>query len=174
MESKTIYECSPLAKDPGRRLSPLAPNMKFIFRDGPHKYRTVQKNFWKSTKDTFKNFLDKLVTGKRSFARLCETSHKLSALFMLKQCEVPVSAQAFATILRNLHYAEQRFDSRSLPLFRLFSLLPVVISVLEELAASGTLEERKWAVKLLKEFGGPEGFEKACHVIKDLKPSRFK
>ena len=71
------------------------------------------------------------MTGKRSFARLCETSNKFSALFMAKQHEVPMSAKAFATTLRNLHYAEQRFDSRSLPLFRLFQLLPVVIGTLE-------------------------------------------
>ena len=87
---------------------------------------------------------------------------------MAKQHEVPMSAKAFATTLRNLHYAEQRFDSRSLPLFRLFQLLPVVIDTLEELAGQGTLDERKWAAALLAEFGGPAGFEKVGHLMNDF------
>ena len=56
-------------------------------------------------------------------------------------------------LISNLAYAEQRFDSRSRPLFRFFSMFPLHIEVLERVAQMGG-HHQKWAKDLLLDCSG--------------------
>lgn len=66
-----------------------------------------------------------------------------------------VDAITFSQTLNNFSQKECRFDSRSEPMFRLFYLLPLVIDLLEKLAASDS-----WARDLVRKFGGPAGYSR--------------
>ena len=77
-----------------------------------------------------------------------------------KQLPAVLQAPAFAEIIRNLSYAEQRFDSRSEPLFRFFSLITMAIEALRELWEAGEYVERVWARDLLTVMGGEEGYDR--------------
>jgi hypothetical protein len=58
----------------------------------------------------------------------------------------------FTKILRSFGYAEQRFNSRSEPFFKLFLLLPTAIDALAELGD-------KWSRSILNTLGGAHGYD---------------
>lgn len=107
-------------------------------------------------------FLEALVTGPRSLASLLETNCRYRKLFEESQAEEKgETGLGFAKTIRNLAYAEQRYDSRARPLFRLFTLLPVAIDTLQKLTQSSAPSERESvqvAKDLLEQFSGDSGF----------------
>jgi hypothetical protein len=98
--------------------------------------------------DVARNTLDDLVTGKRSLAAMLRDSRKYQQVFQAVQ-KVERDrdhASTFAKLIKDLHFADQRFDSRSRPLFRLFQLLPVAIEALAALAGSmDDKDDQLWA-----------------------------
>ncbi|CAE7033689.1 unnamed protein product [Symbiodinium sp. CCMP2592] len=166
-EQRVLYNVSP-ARPGGfsNGEEPLFKNLALIARDRPHRFRSVQKGFWSHVGLEIKEFLDALVVGPRSLARLMETSRKFSLLFEAKQRESKArnvhDAPAFAGVLRNLQFSESRFSSRTKPLFRLFRLLPEVIQTLAEISswkAQAEKDEADWATALLEKWGGDKGYE---------------
>jgi hypothetical protein len=151
-EAKALWECSPRAKTDACKADPYFKNLHYIFRDAPHKHRSVQKNFWDNLAKPLKDFLDVLVTGDRSLLKLIEQSRKFSIIFERCQRAVPVEARVFSKILRSFGYAEQRFNSRSEPFFKLFLLLPTAVDALAELGDS-------WSRTILNTLGGAHGYD---------------
>lgn len=152
-ESKAIWELSAQAQDPARRADPFFKALHFIFRDAPHLYRSVQKALWEDIDADIHSFLELLVTGNRSLLKLMESSRKFSLIFERKQKEAPLDTRAFAKVLRSFGYAEQRFNSRSEPMLKLFKLLPIAIDSLVDLGD-------EWAATLLSSFAGAAGYER--------------
>ena len=70
------------------------------------------------------------------------------------------SAQKFAKEIRHLSYAEHRYDSRSRPLFRLFTLLPVAIEALQTMSMVPDSDDAKLAGDILELFSGEIGFQR--------------
>ena len=150
------------------------PNLSIVSADPAHKMRSVQRGMWKPLDDLCEGFMADLINGDRSFARLMESSRKYSLEFERQQrlakieeltailagSDAADSAVAFAGVVRNLAYAEQRFDSRSRPLLIFFSNFPVAVKTLAELASTGDRDDRAWAKALLLKFSGPAGFSR--------------
>ncbi len=115
--------------------------------------------FWANVEAPVEQLLDKLVTGKRSFLKMLENSNRFSLLFQEAQKDAGVDSRAFGHILKNFAYAEQRFDSRSVPLFKFFQLLPIAIRALVKLnvASRGDADE-EWAADILSKITGPTGY----------------
>eukprot|EP00438_Fugacium_kawagutii_P008653 Skav201130 [mRNA] locus=scaffold4373:194633:196390:+ [translate_table: standard] len=169
-EQRALYEASPLATT----LSDCAvqdvlfPEAALISRDRAHRCRSIDKGFWRTLPSVFQDFLAKLITGERSFAKMVATSSKFQRLFVQKQKDSKESSEdgpGFAKLLKNLSFADHRFDSRKKPLFRLFKLLPVAISCLEAIAADPVssafdVEDAKWAASLLQDFEGDAGYNR--------------
>ena len=80
-EQRALFECSPIAPDAANRADPVFPNLVDISRDRAHKWRSIQKGIWKGIDDDVRLFLDELVTGEGSFARMLQTSRKFRILF---------------------------------------------------------------------------------------------
>jgi hypothetical protein len=80
-EQRALYDASPGTLDPSCRADPFFPNLVDISRDRAHKWRSVQKGIWKNVDSDIKIFLDELVTGERSLARMLQTSRKYQVLF---------------------------------------------------------------------------------------------
>ena len=171
-EVKCLYEASSQAQDAARKADPVFPNLAYIFRDAPHRHRSVQKRFWNDLGESLRAMLRRLIDGDRSLAKMMGSSRKLSLVFEDKQraalMALSQEAQAanqvmrgpeFDQVLRHFQYAEQRFDSRSMPLFKIFKLLPVALDAVEEIARSGDAAEVAWAIQLLDQHAGPEGYE---------------
>ena len=169
-EQRALYEASPLATTLSdcSQQDVLFPAAVLITRDRAHRCRSVDKGFWKSIPPVFQEFLAKMITGERSFAKMVATSAKFQRLFVRKQLESKESSEdgpAFAKLLRSLSFADHRFDSRKRPLFRLFKLLPIAINCLEAIAADPVtsvfdVEDAKWASSLLEDFAGDAGFNR--------------
>ena len=132
-EQKALHLCAP---PPGAATGPPAmvqsavfPNLLYITRDRAHRMRSVQRGTWDSMRSYVKEFLDLLVTGKHSLAKTIENSRKFSMIWEDSQRELREggSIDVFSQTLRNMSYAEQRFDSRSQPLFVIFSMIPVAV-----------------------------------------------
>jgi hypothetical protein len=143
---------------------PLFPRLRHTTRDRAHRFRSVQKGMWQTACELAGGFLSALITGEQSLARMLETSRKYSLIFERVQREQriqdPTDANLFAKTLRNFQFKDSRFDSRSRPLLTLLSMLPVVISTLQLLLHEGDDGDRRWALKLLRQFGGEEGFDR--------------
>jgi hypothetical protein len=136
-ECRAIYECSKAAKDPARAADPLFPRLRYIFRDACHRLRSVQRKFWADLEADVKILFDLLVTGQNSFSKVLRRSRRFSLEFEAAQRAAKVAGLdvfTFEKIVRNLSYAEQRFDSRTEPLLRIFKLLPVIMDTLERCA----------------------------------------
>jgi hypothetical protein len=163
---KAMFELSPLAQDAGGN-APLFPNLRHISRDRAHRFRSVQKGTWAAANEMADGFLDSLVTGEQSIARMLETSRKYSLVFERVQQEQriadPINAALFAKTLRNFAFKDARFDSRSKPLMKLLSALPLVISTLCKLGNEGDDGDRRWARKMIKQFSGDAGYDR--HAI---------
>jgi hypothetical protein len=95
---------------------------------------------------------------------MLETSRKYSLVFERVQREQriadPIHAALFAKTLRNFAFKDARFDSRSKPLMKLLSALPLVISTLSKLCEEGDDDDRRWAKKMLKQFSGDAGYDR--------------
>ena len=145
----------------------LFPNCRMITRDRAHRARSVDKMFWKSIPDKFQKWLQTLVTGERSLARLIETSEKWQKAFWRKQKSAlddrdeRATAFAFAGMLRSFAFADHRFDSRKRPLFRMFRLFWICLDVLEEASSATELfdrDDRRWATEVLQMLSGDSGY----------------
>ena len=101
--------------------------------------RAVQKHTWATVSKMCDGLLDVFVTGEGSIARVLETSRKLSLIFE------QVQAGEFARNLRNFAFALQRFDSASLPLFKILKMLPCVFRFLVKVAALDDVDDASWA-----------------------------
>ncbi|HIJ51479.1 MAG TPA: hypothetical protein HPP54_10615 [Nitrospinae bacterium] len=92
-EVKAAYESTQLAKEACRAADPLFPQCRYIFRDVPHRYRSVQKAFWAKVDEPVRNFLNIIVnhsgSADRSFLSLLQHSRRLQLLFMEKQAKKP-------------------------------------------------------------------------------------
>lgn len=175
-EQRALFDMSPAGQELGAEGPPLFPNLVLISRDRAHRFRSVQKGTWNLARllgfidnqlptsarihgcylaltrhqvsDVVRNTLDDLVTGKRSLAAMLRDSRKYQQVFQAVQ-KVERDrdiASTFADIIKDLRFADQRFDSRSRPLFRLFQLLPVAIEALAALAGSmGDKDDQLWA-----------------------------
>ena len=168
-EQRALYEASPhIEALAGRPVAQaLFKNSLLITRDRSHRLQSVDRFFFNTLPPTFKEFMDKLVTGPRSLCKMMQTSTKFSKLFKAKQADAAAAEDSatFARSLKNFSYAEQRFDSRKRPLFRLFTLLGVAIDCLEEIASAGSgygKDDRAFAASLLEDFGGDTGY---CRVV---------
>ena len=73
-EQRGLFETSASAPRPANRVNPFFPNLSEIDRDTPHWWRSVQKGLWKSLEEDLLSFLQELVTGAGSLARMLNTS----------------------------------------------------------------------------------------------------
>ena len=170
-EQRAAYECSPhvgeLVGVPGRE--PLFPNCALITRDRAHRVRSVQKLFFKKLPPVFRRFINGLMLGKRSLCTLIEQSEKFGKAFIDKQKEFRSAAAAegietvtgFSQLIKSMSFADHRFDSRIRPLHRLFRLLMVVLSMLEDIASGRgpwQPEDKTFAKELLLQLSGDQGY----------------
>jgi len=153
-EQKGLVLLSPSNTEYGATEPALFPNLVLISRDRAHRYRSVQKGVWSQVSRTLNETLEDLVSGPRSLARMLETSRKYRQCFQKAQEPYlrgkdglePDDGTGFSRVIQNLAFAEQRFDSRARPLFRLFQLLPAAIDALAALTGSeGDIGDRNWA-----------------------------
>ncbi|MCP4241422.1 MAG: hypothetical protein GY772_12755, partial [bacterium] len=171
-EQRALYALSP-SPPPGGQAPPAGgeapgeaalffPNLNFITRDRAHRLRSVQRGAWDHMADYVKDFLNTLVTGEGSLARVLSHSRKLSLFWEEAQRERnrEGALDTFARVVRNVHYAEQRFDSRSAPLFTIFSMLPTVIRFLQICAKKGDRADHTWAENLLRQLAGDTGYDR--------------
>jgi hypothetical protein len=68
--------------------------------------------------------------------------------------------QVFAKTLRNMSFADHRFNSRSEPLFRVFKLFPEAVAAARMLSETGDIADRAWAENFLTQLAGEEGFDR--------------
>ena len=162
-EQKACYEASPAAQDPANRDNPLFKHLDDIGRDRAHKWRSIMKLVWANIDAPIREFLDELVTGDGSFARMLQTSSKYNLLFQDLQRKAKMNvtdAFTFCNLIKNLSHKEARYDSRTEPLFRLFKLLPIAFETLLVLASSTDVDDKKRSKILLRTFAGPTGYDK--------------
>lgn len=69
-----------------------------------------------------------------------------------------MEAREFANFMAHFSYAEPRFDSRTLPLFRFFKLMPVALEVAQQFA-SGDGKEAVVCKGFLMAFQGHAGYD---------------
>ena len=159
-----IFNCSRSNPEGVAPADVLFPNLVMISRDRPHRFRSAQRGFWNQLDADVLSLLEELVTGQRSLCRLLETSRKFSLLFEHNQkrdrANHVYTGPDFARVLRTFQYAEQRFNSRSKPLFRIFRLLPTVIQTLSDITSmTDDPADSSWAESLLQRFAGIQGYE---------------
>jgi hypothetical protein len=73
-EQKALFLLSPLGVEGGE--SAFFPNLRHILRDRAHRMRSCQKGSWEVFDQMCHGMLSKLITGKRSFARMLRQSRK--------------------------------------------------------------------------------------------------
>lgn len=89
VEQKALFECSPGALDREHAVAPFFPNLTEISRDKAHRLRSMQRGVWVSVDEEIRTFLDELVTGEGSLARMLQTSKKYQMVFQAasgRQC----------------------------------------------------------------------------------------
>ena len=80
-EQGALYECSPSAPAAEFRVSPTFPNLMEITRDRAHKLRSVQKGVWSHLAKDLNTFMDELVSGEHSLAKMLNDSKNASGYF---------------------------------------------------------------------------------------------
>ena len=80
-EQHALHECTPGKKEYTGDI--LCPNCTEVSRDRAHRLRSVQKGVWREQEDDLRAFLDLLVTGERSLARMLQTSEKFQNVFQV-------------------------------------------------------------------------------------------
>ena len=91
-EQKALYECSPGKLDYEDDAIFLA--MTEISRDRAHRWRSVQKGAWRSLDADLRAFMDSLVTGEHSLARMLQTSKKYQMVFQVESSSKAAIAAA--------------------------------------------------------------------------------
>ena len=135
----------------------ILPRLRYQFRDRPHTTASVVKCTFRMAAASEK-MRKLLITGKRSFARRARNSFRFQSIWVRKQKE---SLDDIYNIVGNLSYAEQRYSSRSSPMVRFLMKLGPGIDVLVEMSQdmqAAHREDRAWAISVLKEVVGPQGF----------------
>ena len=79
-EQKGLYSCSPGKLD-STDTPALFEALDDICRDRAHRWRSVQKGVWRSLDADLREFLDRLVSGEHSLARMLQTSKKFQHVF---------------------------------------------------------------------------------------------
>ena len=135
------------------------PALRYQFRDRPHTTRTCMKMALEKCPES-REMRERLITGKKSFARRVKHSRRFREIWIRKQKQ---DVDALWNVTQDLGYAEQRYDSRSRPMSTFCEKLGPALQVLSELA--GDLlkqhqEEARWARSLLQFLSGREGFLK--------------
>ena len=115
---------------------------------------------WSKLAGDVRLFLNELVSGEHSLSKMIDQSKQFQRFFEEAQLERPVEAREFSKVLKNMSYSEVRFDSQCSPLFIIFRLLPVALSTLEKLSASGDPADVRLVSHLLKRFAGPDGYDR--------------
>ena len=90
-EQKGLYECSPGKIDYEGDI--LFSALTEISRDRAHRLRSVQKGVWRSLDAEVRTFLDSLVTGEQSLARMLQTSKKFQMVFQVVSIKPPSPLQ---------------------------------------------------------------------------------
>lgn len=129
-------------------------NLNHITRDRSHRARSVQKGCWSLFDDMCSGLLGALLTDEQSLSRMLQSSDKYSRLFL----ECSRDAEGFARQVQNFSFALQRMDSLSLPLLKIFYLLPAVYKFLTSLTAQGDLDDQRWAIALLTRLTGTSAY----------------
>ena len=148
------------------------PNLRYQFRDRPHTTRTCVKGVLKYMAEG-RALLEALITNKGSFAKKARYSRRFQQIWVRKQVQALAVAQAsgaqasgalpgteddLLVALRDLCYAEQRFDSRSSPMSILCSRFGCVVQVLREISLdthAAHQADAKWAKSLIALSSGP-------------------
>ena len=79
-EQKALHFCAPGDLDSLGK-PPFFEHLDDICRDRAHRWRSVQKGVWKSLGKDLREFLDTLVSGEQSLARMLQTSKKFQQFF---------------------------------------------------------------------------------------------
>ena len=135
------------------------PALRYQFRDRPHTTRTCVKMAFEMCPES-REMRDRLITGKKSFARRVRHSRRFREIWLRKQKE---DAHALWNVCQDLGYAEQRYDSRSRPMSTFCEKLGPALQVLSELSRDVLKhhqEDARWARNLLQRLSGREGFLK--------------
>ena len=129
-------------------------NLNHITRDRSHRARSVQKGCWSLFDDVCSGLLGALLTDEQSLSRMLQSSDKYSRLFL----ECSRDTEGFARQVQNFSFALQRMDSLSLPLLKIFHLLPAVYKFLTSLTAQGDSDDQRWAIALLTRLTGTSAY----------------
>ena len=93
-EQKALYESSPGKLD--YEGDTLFSALTEVSRDRAHRWRSVQKGVWRSLDADLRTFMDSLVTGEHSLARMLQTSKKFQIVFQVVSSSNAVIAAAAA------------------------------------------------------------------------------
>ena len=140
-------------------MTPDLPALRYQFRDRPHTTRTCVKMAYEMCPES-QEMRERLITGKKSFARRVKHSRRFREIWLRKQNE---DIDALWNVCQDVGYAEQRYDSRSRPMSTFCDKLGPALQVLSELSRAVLRqhqEDAKWARKLLEFLSGREGFLK--------------
>ena len=140
-------------------MAPDLPALRYQFRDRPHTTRTCVKMSFEMCPDSHE-MRERLITGKKSFARRVKQSRRFRETWIRKHKE---DAGALWNVTQDLGYAEARYDSRSRPMSTFCEKIGPALQVLSEMSrdvAKHHQEDAKWAKKLLEFLSGPAGFLK--------------
>ncbi|CAE7489739.1 unnamed protein product [Symbiodinium sp. CCMP2592] len=126
------------------------PALKFVVRDRAHRMRSVQKQTWDALAGLC-TLLPILVTSEGSVCRQLENSRKLGLLWEASQRAKP---SQFTGALRSFSFCMQRFESASMPLYKILRTLPALYEFLARVCKDGDLEDEKWARNVLEQLTG--------------------
>ena len=137
---------------------PDLPALRYQFRDRPHTTRTCVKMAFEMCPEY--EMRDRLITGKKSFARRVKHSRRFREIWIRKQKE---DVDALWGVCQDVGYAEQRYDSRSRPMSTFCEKIGPSLQVLSELSRDVLKhhqDDARWARSLLQFLSGREGFLK--------------
>ena len=132
------------------------PGLRYQFRDRPHTTRTCVKLTFGLCSES-QEIRRLLITGKSSFARRARNSARFRSIWLWSQKE---EADRFWDILKDLSYAEHRYDSRSKPMQIFMIKLGPAVQVLRALAEDPKQchkDDRMWATGMLQSLSGEAG-----------------
>ena len=133
-------------------------NLNHITRDRSHRGRSVQKGCWGIFNELTSGLLGALLTQEQSISRQLQSSDKYSRLFIDCQRD-PRCVHRFSKIVKNFSFALQRFDSLSVPLFKLLQMLPTILKFLSKLTELGDPDDQKWSIAMLTRLTGEGAYE---------------
>lgn len=131
-------------------------NCNLLTRDRAHRGRSIQKGCWEVFNEMSAGLLGCLITDERSLCRMLDTSPKYSKMFVDAQRRG--LAKPFIREINNFSFALQRFDSLSVPLWKVISMLPAVYRFLASLTLEGDAVDQRWATALICRLTGPTAY----------------